>query len=79
MSKTTDQIAEFAKSKLPVGQAHVDSFIASAVAEAVNANLLAACEKLYDFAMSGMAPPMYVLANARDAIDSAKRARGAKA
>jgi hypothetical protein len=54
----------------------VDDFIAQSVASHVNNDLLKACEKLLDHAMNETWPPMYVLANARDAIDGAKRAKG---
>lgn len=57
---------------------NVDMTIAQHVSAQVNNDLLKACEKLLDYAMNENWPPMYVLANAREAIDSAKRARGAK-
>jgi hypothetical protein len=61
-----------------IREKQLNQFIASAVADAVNTDLLKSLEKLLDHAMNETWPPMYVLANARDAIDSAKRARGEK-
>lgn len=55
-------------------ETRANDFIARKVSECINRDLLAAAEKLFDYSANRNDIPMYILANARNAILEARKA-----
>jgi hypothetical protein len=58
---------------LPVSARSVDGFIIAAVSRSINQDLIDAAQNLLNYAIGKEDVPMYMLANARNAIDEARK------